>query len=240
MAARHARPAPRREGVYYVLGNHDLRVDHRQLVQKLNELGLIHVGGTWREAVVRDTPIVIAGNELPWFGTAPHTAGMPPRDANDLPLRILLAHTPDQFGWARLHDFDLILAGHNHGGQVCLPVIGPILAPSLSGVRYAGGTFRRENTVLHVSRGTGGPDALPLELHAGDCAVWCLVPGNQPSDVSARHLSADSISASGVAEKRFGDRIDAAIAFEVIRLLDVLGRLTLSQRASAGLEVSSS
>jgi predicted MPP superfamily phosphohydrolase len=144
------------DGVYYVLGNHDLRVDHRQLVQRLNDLGLVHVGGTWREAIVRDTPIVIAGNELPWFGPAPHTAGMPPRDANDLPLRVLLAHTPDQFGWARLHDFDLILAGHNHGGQVCLPVIGPILAPSLTGVRYAGGTFRRDNTVLHVSRGTGG------------------------------------------------------------------------------------
>ena len=35
-------------------------------------------------------------------------------------------------------------------------MFGAILAPSLSGVRYAGGTFRRDNTVLHVSRGTGG------------------------------------------------------------------------------------
>lgn len=144
------------EGVYYVLGNHDLRIDHHRLMQELNDLGLIHVGGTWREAVVRDTPIVIAGNELPWLGPAPRTAGMPPRETSGLPLRILLAHAPDQFGWARRHDFDLILAGHNHGGQIRLPLLGAILAPSISGVRYAGGTFRRENTVLHVSRGTGG------------------------------------------------------------------------------------
>ncbi|MEX2091632.1 MAG: metallophosphoesterase [Pirellulales bacterium] len=143
-------------GVYYVLGNHDLRVDHRRLVRELNDLGLIHVGGTWREAIVRDTPVVIAGNELPWFGPAPRTAGLPPRDESGLPLRVLLAHTPDQFAWARLHDFDLILAGHNHGGQVRLPILGAILAPSLSGVRYASGTFQRDNTVLHVSRGTGG------------------------------------------------------------------------------------
>lgn len=143
-------------GVYYVLGNHDLRVDHRRLVRELNDLGLIHVGGTWREAIVRDTTVVVAGNELPWFGPAPRVAGIPPRDADGLPLRVLLSHGPDQFAWARRHDFDLILAGHNHGGQVRLPLLGAILAPSLSGVRYASGTFRRDNTVLHVSRGTGG------------------------------------------------------------------------------------
>jgi predicted MPP superfamily phosphohydrolase len=143
-------------GVHYVLGNHDLRVNHRRLVQELNDLGLIHVGGTWREAIVRDTTVVIAGNELPWFGPAPRPAGMPPRDASGLPLRLLLAHTPDQFAWARLHDFDLILAGHNHGGQIRLPILGAILAPSLTGVRYASGTFQRDNTVMHVSRGTGG------------------------------------------------------------------------------------
>ena len=145
-----------RAGVYYVLGNHDLRVDHRRLLRELDALGLIHVGGTWREAVVRDTTLVIAGNELPWFGPAPRAAGMPPRATSGLPLRVLLAHTPDQFAWARLHDFDLILAGHNHGGQIRLPLLGAILAPSLSGVRYASGTFQRDNTVLHVSRGTGG------------------------------------------------------------------------------------
>jgi len=142
-------------GVYFVLGNHDMRINHRRLVRELNDLGLIHVGGSWREAIVRDTAIVIAGNELPWFGPAPNPAELPPRDASGLPLRILLAHAPDQFAWACRHDFDLILAGHNHGGQVRMPLLGAILAPSLSGTRYAGGAFRHGNSVLHVSRGTG-------------------------------------------------------------------------------------
>jgi len=142
-------------GVYYVLGNHDLRVDHRRLVEKLDDLGLIHVGGTWREVIVRDTPLVIAGNELPWFGPEPNPAELPPRDASGLPLRVLLVHGPDRFAWACRHEFDLILAGHNHGGQVRLPLLGAILAPSLSGTRYASGAFCRGNSVLHVSRGTG-------------------------------------------------------------------------------------
>ena len=142
-------------GVYFVLGNHDVRVDHRRLVQNLNDLGLIYVGGTWREAIVRDTAVVIAGNELPWFYPAVNPTELPSRDASGLPLRILLAHAPDRFAWACRHDFDLILAGHNHGGQVRLPMLGAILAPSLSGTRYASGVFRRGSTVLHVSRGTG-------------------------------------------------------------------------------------
>ncbi len=144
------------EGVYFVLGNHDRRIDHQRLLHALGAQGLIHVGGTCRELTVRGTPVAIAGNELPWFGPSPMATDLPPRDSNGLPLRLLLAHTPDRFAWACGHDFDLVLAGHNHGGQVRLPLLGAILAPSLSGVRYASGSFRRGNTVLHVSRGTGG------------------------------------------------------------------------------------
>ncbi len=48
-----------------------------------------------------------------------------------------------------------MLAGHLHGGQVCMPFLGAILAPSLYGVRYASGVFTRGKTVMHVSRGTG-------------------------------------------------------------------------------------
>ena len=54
----------------------------------------------------------------------------------------------------------LVLAGHNHGGQVVLPVLGPVYAPSRYGVRYAGGCFRRGDTMMHVGRGLGGIDPL--------------------------------------------------------------------------------
>ena len=38
-------------GVYYVLGNHDLKVDHQRRWHELERPGLIHLGGTCREAV---------------------------------------------------------------------------------------------------------------------------------------------------------------------------------------------
>ena len=49
-----------------------------------------------------------------------------------------------------------MLAGHVHGGQVRLPVIGAVLSPSWHGVKYACGLFHRPPTVLHVTRGLSG------------------------------------------------------------------------------------
>jgi predicted MPP superfamily phosphohydrolase len=163
-------------GIYYVLGNHDKKVDVARLHAALADCGLIHVGGRWLETTVRNVPLVLAGNELPWFGPAAAMSTCPPHDANGLPLRVTLAHSPDQFNWAQANDVDLVLAGHNHGGQVCLPVVGAILAPSKHGVRYAAGAFRSGNTVLHVSRGTAShtplrincpPEVAVLVLRAG-------------------------------------------------------------------------
>jgi predicted MPP superfamily phosphohydrolase len=142
------------EGVYYVLGNHDRHVGAPRIHAAMHDAGLIHLGGRRVEIRFRDAPIVLAGNELPWFGSAGVFDDFSPDYANNPPLRILLSHSPDQFEWARLHDFDLMLAGHNHGGQVRLPILGPIVAPSRSGVRYASGAFKAGSTVMHVSRGT--------------------------------------------------------------------------------------
>jgi predicted MPP superfamily phosphohydrolase len=137
-----------------VLGNHDRRVDKRRLHSALADAGLIHLGGRTMSLTIRDMPVILCGNELPWFGPAAELNGCTPHNESGLPLRIALVHTPDQFDWSVENDVDLMLAGHVHGGQVCLPIIGPITAPSLYGVRYAAGTFRRGKTVMHVSRGT--------------------------------------------------------------------------------------
>ena len=78
-------------------------------------------------------------------------------------LRILLSHSPDQFRWAREHRFDLMLAGHTHGGQVRLPLIGAIYCPSWHGVKYARGAFYKPPTLLHVTHGIGSE--MPLRYN---------------------------------------------------------------------------
>jgi predicted MPP superfamily phosphohydrolase len=146
-----------RQGVYFVLGNHDLRVrDELRLRTALVELGLIDLGGRSETIHINGYPVVLAGNELPWFAPAADMSAVPTALAGGRPFRIAVAHSPDQFGWARYYDFDLMLAGHTHGGQIRFPLIGPVFSPSHHGVRYAAGTFYQPPTLMHVSRGLSG------------------------------------------------------------------------------------
>jgi hypothetical protein len=141
-------------GVYFVLGNHDRRVrDVKRLRRELHELGLSDVGLAPSELSINGQTVLLAGNELPWFGPPSE----PPVRTG---LRVLLSHSPDQLAWARNRDFDLMLAGHTHGGHIRLPLIGPIVCPSRYGVRFAGGVFFQSPTALHVSRGISGLDPL--------------------------------------------------------------------------------
>jgi predicted MPP superfamily phosphohydrolase len=146
-----------RSGVYFVLGNHDLRLrDELGLRREIVRHGLVDLGGRYETREIRNALVLLAGNELPWFAPAADMSQMAGELKRRHPLRIAVSHSPDQFGWARTHDFDLMLAGHTHGGQIRLPVIGPIFSPSRYGVRYASGTFFRAPTLMHVSRGLSG------------------------------------------------------------------------------------
>lgn len=139
------------EGVWFVLGNHDLRHDNAKLRRTLTAGGLINLGSGAVEVELRGKRVRMVGNELPWFPPA----GDPRGDGSPVDLTVALVHGPDQFRWAERNGIDLVLAGHNHGGQVCLPLLGPVVTPSVHGTRYAGGSFRRGRTTMHVSRGLG-------------------------------------------------------------------------------------
>ena len=154
-----------RQGVYFVLGNHELKIKDEALVRKsLTDLGMIDLGGRARLVRHNEAPILFGGNELPWFTPAVDydrfSGGEVAED--ERPFRILLSHSPDQLRWARLNDVDLMMAGHTHGGQVRLPIIGPILSPSNQGSRFASGTFYYSPTLMHVSRGIAGTRPLRL------------------------------------------------------------------------------
>ena len=157
-----------RWGIFFVLGNHDpLTGDVLGVRRLLTDAGMIDLGGAWREVPAGEGRLLLAGNELPWLLPPPvipeSIMATSSSAVTNRPLRILLSHSPDQIHWARRHDFDLMLAGHTHGGQIRFPWIGPVLAPSLYGVRFAGGTFWMPPTVMHVSRGVSGK--LPLRLN---------------------------------------------------------------------------
>lgn len=138
-------------GNYFILGNHDTRVsDPQQIRNRLSRVGWRDCGHQMFAVRQGAATLQIAGNERPWFGHV----DLPER--TDADLRLVLSHSPDQMPWARQHETDLVLAGHNHGGQIRVPMIGAIVCPSRYGVRYPSGVFHESPTTLHVSRGVSG------------------------------------------------------------------------------------
>jgi predicted MPP superfamily phosphohydrolase len=164
-----------RHGVYYILGNHDAFLDARRLRETMHSCGLIDLGGEWMQVPIRGESIILAGNELPWIAPAAELSLSRPTSAQGGPVRIVLAHTPDQIEWSRHYEVDLMLSGHTHGGQIRFPLIGAVLMPSSYGVKFDCGFFHLPPTILHVTRGISGkhplrwccsPEIALLTLHA--------------------------------------------------------------------------
>ncbi len=139
-----------KHGVFGILGNHDEKVEVPELRQRLAAAGMTDVSQRSAAIEIAGARMLIAGNEAPWFAAPSET---PPTEPDS--FRLALLHTPDQWPWAIAEKFDLALAGHTHGGQVCLPWLGAIACPSRHGTRYASGLFRRGPATLYVGRGTG-------------------------------------------------------------------------------------
>jgi predicted MPP superfamily phosphohydrolase len=163
-------------GVFFILGNHDLFIDVAATRRTLVEAGMTCLSQRWLRAEWNGVTVSLGGNELPWLA-APRLEPGPGADASH--FRLVLSHSPDQFRWCQEAKVDLMLAGHTHGGQVQLPLLGVIMSPSLHGTRYACGVFRQGPTVMHVTRGVAGetpwrwrcpPEVALLELVAKDDA----------------------------------------------------------------------
>jgi len=144
-----------RIAAFAILGNHDKWHDPGLVRRRLRRIGIRPIGNSVEQLDVRGHPLLVIGNEAPWFRPAPDLAKCP-----EGPFRLCLSHTPDNLPWGRQNGIDLMLAGHNHGGQIRLPLIGSMFVPSRFSRRYDCGSFHEPPTLLHVSRGLAGMQPL--------------------------------------------------------------------------------
>jgi len=143
-------------GCYFVLGNHDwyLGID-TDIRATLQQFGWTDVAGRVVSLTRNDSQLDLCGTERPWMGVVPDLSR-----CDAAAFKLLLSHGPDQIRWAQRHGIDLMLAGHTHGGQIRLPILGPVYSPSIHDTRYASGEFWEPPTLLHVTRGLSGREPI--------------------------------------------------------------------------------
>jgi uncharacterized protein len=140
-----------RYGVFACLGNHDRWYDATAVAGALRGAGVTVLRNEHAAVRIGGEPLPIVGIDDPWGGWADLPGAFAGVDA---PFALVLMHRPDFFEhWVR-KGAHLILAGHTHGGQVDLPLIGPPVMSRL-GRKYPHGLFRRDDVQMYVNRGLG-------------------------------------------------------------------------------------
>ncbi len=178
---KYAKELVARAKVYYITGNHERRLENfDELMDELSKVGFIVLLN--RVSVYYDK-----GFEIDFLGLDENQANfddykarkkgtfeykdMSPyfKQLNELGgYKIVLSHYPENFEGVKemnysQYDFDLQLSGHAHGGQFCLPFIGPVYSPG-QGLKpkYAKGSFGNRPKLI-VSRGLGNAE-FPFRL----------------------------------------------------------------------------
>lgn len=136
-------------GRFAILGNHDFHHDTGRITAAATAAGFTVLDGETAVVEARGRRLAVGGTCAPW-GAPIDAASIPSAD-----FSLLLSHTPDLAYQAARQGWDFMLCGHNHGGQVRFPVIGPVLMPSRYSRRFEDGFYRIAPTLMYVSRGLG-------------------------------------------------------------------------------------
>ena len=139
-------------GVFAVLGNHDWWFDGQRIRAALEARGI---------PVLEDRAVPLARGECTFwlagvgdFWETSHDVGRALSAVPESAPVLVATHNPDVFPSVPARAA-LTLAGHTHGGQVWLPLLGRLIVPSRYGERFAIGHVVEDGRHLFVSSGVG-------------------------------------------------------------------------------------
>jgi predicted MPP superfamily phosphohydrolase len=168
--ARLAAPA----GVVAVLGNHDGWLGHDRVQRALEQNAIRVIEETAARLETVAGPVWFAGISDLWTGRHDVSTALAAVKSGDEPV-ILLTHNPDVF--PSVPDrVALTLAGHTHGGQVRLPVVGRPIVPSQYGERFAAGHVVERGRHLYVATGLG-TSILPVRFRVPPAVAILTLTG---------------------------------------------------------------
>jgi hypothetical protein len=136
--------------VYGVLGNHDTicmvpGLEAMGVTMLINEAATVERGGA---------RIHLAGVDDAHFYRMDNIEKVADQIPNE-EFSILVTHTPEIYRQAAHADFDVLLSGHTHGGQICLPGGRPITLSAVLPRGLGRGAWRHHGMIGYTSTGTG-------------------------------------------------------------------------------------
>jgi hypothetical protein len=155
--------------IYGVLGNHDTI----RMVPAFEEMGIRMLLNEQERIERGGAAIHLAGVDDAHFyrmDNIEKAAHGIPHDA----FSILLSHTPEIYRQAAHADFNVLLSGHTHGGQMCLPGGIPVTLNCVLPRAMGNGSFKHHGMIGYTSAGAG----------------VCIVPArfNCPPEITLHHL----------------------------------------------------
>jgi uncharacterized protein len=160
--------------VYGVLGNHD----SIRMAPSMEAMRILLLFNECKPVVRDGQRIFLAGVDDPHFYRADDIE----KAASQIPLdafSILLAHTPEVYDQALSARFDLMLCGHTHGGQLCLPGGIPIKLEAAIPRSLGAGPWQHGSMAGYTSGGVG-TSILPVRLNCPpEITLHTLCSGRQ-------------------------------------------------------------
>ncbi|MFP4499231.1 MAG: metallophosphoesterase [Vulcanimicrobiota bacterium] len=163
------------KGKLAVLGNHDRWIPEEMVIDALSAGGFTILINENKILENRGGKLYIAGIDDFWTGKPDFDAALKGIDL-DKDAVIFLSHNPNLFFASTGRNIPVMLAGHTHGGQVKLPLLGAPILPTSN--KLSDGFYRKDNTTVYINSGLGQVLPAARFLYPPEITVFTLKKGN--------------------------------------------------------------
>lgn len=168
--------------IYYVTGNHEFWSDDIDNIKRIiSEHNVTILENDYEQIDFGNSAIIIGGVDDPaiikfkepgydwekeFYNAFSHFSDYPE-------FKVLLTHRPELIDVYLKTDFDLVLSGHSHGGQVRIPfILNGLYAPNQGWFpKYAGGMYNHDKLIQIVSRGVSYNPKMPRVFNPPEIVV---------------------------------------------------------------------